>query len=364
MSDAPLRRGSIFELLIEKMTFGDSGLGRYQGLVIFVPYTTAGERVRVKITELKKDYAKAEVQEILSIGPGRRKPPCEYYEKCGGCDWQHLSYAEQIKSKKQVLSDILQRQKIFWEKDIQFFEAQNEWNYRNRIQVFDNGHGVGFRKKNSHETISIRQCLIAEPSINEELQNLVPTNRGRFEIRTRDKNHSGFEQVHTSQNDVLVQWLINQVQAEQPKSILDLYCGSGNLSFPLLEKRKNRAVTGVEAHADSVSKAIARSKQLGVSDQAQFICSEVDQYLSNSPGEFDVIVLDPPREGAGVSVMKSLNQMSVKKLIYVSCDPMTWARDVRQLQKLDDRWKVESLQGLDLFPQTHHIEILSVLSRF
>jgi tRNA/tmRNA/rRNA uracil-C5-methylase (TrmA/RlmC/RlmD family) len=91
---------------------------------------------------------------------------------------------------------------------------------------------------------------------------------------------------------------------------------------------------------------------------------EVDQYLSNSPGEFDVIVLDPPREGAGVSVMKSLNQMSVKKLIYVSCDPMTWARDVRQLQKLDDRWKVESLQGLDLFPQTHHIEILSVLSRF
>lgn len=363
MPAASFTRGTILELTIDKMTFGNAGLGRYQGLVVFVPYVIAGEKVRVKLVDVKTDYAKAELVEVLESSAHRRSPPCEYYGQCGGCDWQHMTYPAQIASKKQVLESVIQRQKVPWPHEVRVLEADQEWNYRNRIQVHDTGKEVGFRQKGSHTTIPIKQCLIAETSVNKQLSVLTPKRIGRFEIRSEIDNLSGFEQVNSAQNEKLQSWIEDTAKKFQPKTILDLYCGSGNLSFPAMRSPGLESLVGVESHADSIAKANSSAKKFKLSYLSEFITSDVHKYLATISECAELVIMDPPREGAGTNVMTRLHQLDVQNLIYVSCDPMTWARDVKHLLKLDPNWQIKELAGLDLFPQTHHIEILSILNR-
>ncbi len=363
MTAASFTRGTILELTIDKMTFGNAGLGRYQGLVVFVPYVIPGEKVRVKLVEVKTDYAKAELLEVLESSVHRRTAPCEYYGKCGGCDWQHMTYPAQIGSKKQVLESVIQRQKVPWPHEVRILAADQEWGYRNRIQVHDTGSEVGFRQKESHITIPIEKCLIAEPSVNKQLSELVPKNVGRLEIRSTVDNLSGFEQVNSAQNEKLLSWIEDTTKKFKPKTILDLYCGSGNLSFPAMRSPGLESLVGVESHANSVAKANSFAKKSKLTYLSEFIAKRVRTYLASLKDSPALIILDPPREGAGTQVMSRLHELNAKRLIYVSCDPMTWARDVKHLLKLDPNWQLKEFMGLDLFPQTHHIEILSVLSR-
>lgn len=345
------------------MTYGNSGLGRYQGLIVFVPYTAPGERVRVQILKLKKHFAEAKLLQVLTPNALRRTPPCSVFGICGGCDWQHMSYELQVQSKIQMLQDILRRQRIQWDQDIPFLRARDEWAYRNRIQVFDDGKSVGFRQRGEHTTVPVTECLIAEDSINNTLKSLQPCNKGRFEIRANDSASNGFEQVNSAQNKVLVDWLKEQAGSLAPQLALDLFCGSGNLTFPLCESLPQAQIIGVEGNPASIERAKAESISLQVDHLVSFQNQAVASYLENLKQQPQLVVLDPPREGAGIAVMRSLDRLGVTDILYISCDPMTWARDCKCLLELDQGWSLQSIVALDLFPQTHHVELLTRLKR-
>lgn len=358
-----------FVLEITDLARSGAGVARdAEGRVIFVPFTAPGDRVRVEIAFEDKRYAEARILEILSSSPSRVIPPCPVFGKCGGCEWQHLPYELQWKTKKGGVAHALKRVEVQSE-DLPWdeFPAERIWEYRNRVQLRGFQESIGFYARSTKELVPIEKCFIARPELNERIAPVKDTGSSRqreykveLEVfshgevtETWNAGHSarGFRQVHDEQNAVLQQWVGDHIG--EGGMLLDLYGGSGNLSL-------NIASRFSEVHC--VDFGAPRERSQGA---FHFHRSSVLQWLQENRTRLDRekeirVILDPPREGLGpdlAPIIEILRSLSIKQTLLIGCEPDPWARAVQRFQKRG--WKLKRLGALDFFPQTHHVEALA-----
>ena len=367
---------------IEKLAIGGAGIARHDGLVIFVPLAAPEDELLVEITTAKKNFAEAKIIDILKPGPSRRTPPCPVANVCGGCNWQHLSEEEQRTQKNALVLETLKK----FNPDLNFEylplkPSPRTLRYRNRIQPkFHNGR-FGFFARNSHDIVEIDDCLIteevltkkfsevrewAEAKKSRDLQRLemyISENEEvRYGLITDEDDGIGFSQVNRFQNEDLLATSLEWAGDVQYPQVFDLYAGSGNFTFPLLQKYKSAQVTAVELNPKLVERGRAQSKD----KRLRYFLSDVESYMRRAPiGQQDLVVLDPPRAGASEYIMRALAAAGPQKIIYISCHPVSLARDLKWFfawsQKLGRKYRLSRVQAFEMFPQTDHVETIAEL---
>jgi 23S rRNA (uracil1939-C5)-methyltransferase len=419
---------------VETLVNGGAGLARHEGRVIFIPHTVVGDIVRCRVTKEKKHFSEAELIELLQPAQLRRRPICPVAGVCGGCQWQHLPYAEQLRWKENLFRETLIRQcGIDPVKILPIVPAPNEWNYRSRVQIkchnTKTGFETGFYRSKSHSVISIQQCPIIASELNillTQLRNIINhtsyadkisqidlavDDNGKclaiihyFDhdlsaladllsskklaadllIQSRSKSKlmiiqgdgvlritvdqpplnlhytgGGFAQINLDQNRALVAAVLNLAELTGCEQVLDLYCGMGNFSLPLA--RQAMRVVGIEESVASIKMARKNAQQNHI-DNIKFYCEPAEGSLSRIVQQtpIDILLLDPPRNGA-YATMKELLRTPVDRILYVSCDPQTLARDLNPL--INSGYCLISSQPFDMFPQTHHCESVTFLRR-
>jgi 23S rRNA (uracil1939-C5)-methyltransferase len=363
-------RGEIIEVTIEKVIFGGDGLARIsQGFVVFVPFAAEGDRARVRITERKAHHARGEIVEILQPGPARENPPCPYYAKCGGCQYQHLTYAEECRLKENQVREAFARVGKLPDAPILPIIAGSPYGYRNRITVHAESGRIGFRGVNGRDLIDIKECLLARPEVNAQLARVREKgNRladGHYSLRDATVPPSGFFQANHELRETL-RGLIAQALPERGGTLLEGYCGGGFFTeivagrFERVLAVDNDPRTLRDAHRLPLANVEWRE-----ADVAFVLPEELRALAGAAAKETSVqketsVLVDPPREGLPVRLAEALCLDPVAHLVYVSCDPATLARDARMLAKT---YRLVSVQPIDLFPRTAQIECVSVWER-
>ncbi len=363
------------ELVIESLTNSGDGLGREDQRVVFVPYTLPGDRVRIKITQRKKTYALASVVDIIEPGKDRIEAPCQYFGRCGGCDWQHVPYPVQLAAKQEQLTDTLARIGLLENLPMEpITPSAQEYGYRNRIQGEIRGGEFHYKWRRSDQRIAIDQCLIAEDAINEFLQStdLTQTLQGRVEISVQDdvvtvvavndrnSTELGFRQVNTAVGDTLTARLLELVENSQCQHIVDLYCGRGHWTNLIAKTYPERRVVGVDSAAENIDAAREQSREMALANVA-FHQAEVEKTLKKLGIKDSLCIVDPPRSGLDSTVTDTLIAEPCQHLLYVSCHPATLARDLKRLT--ESGYRIATVAPLDMFPQTAHLEVLVHLER-
>jgi len=387
--------GDQLDVEIQKIVPKGLGLAFAEKLTVFVPLSAAGDKVRVRLNQLKGKIAFAEIEEILVPSPQRIEPPCQYFGRCGGCDFQQMNYDEQLAAKLAIIQDSLHRiGKINYEREIPMIASPKEFEYRSRAQwhLDTRQKRIGYFRRNSHDVIDIEHCPILTPELDATLQSL----RTNLEWGTFWSDRASIEAAHGSHGDVSLfspeimeptedisftvngekyfysalrffqgnQFLIEQLietalAGALGETALDLYCGVGLFTLPLA--RKFRQVIGVEGNERAIDFAEKNAANAKVSN-VRFVRDSVDDFLSGHNLEnTDFVLLDPPRSGTEKWTITNIIKLKPKQISYVSCEPSILARDLRTL--LDSGYEIESLTAFDLFPQTHHVETVARLRR-
>lgn len=353
----------LLEVTIEQLVAGGAGRAVHDGMQLFVPFVAPGERVRVRVVQRHRNYLEAEVVKILAPGPDRVIPPCPVFGACGGCQWQHLRYEAQLVWKQKILAEQLQRlAKIGAPHVLPTVAAPSPWHYRSRIQLQVDAAGrVGFFRAGSHEIVEFDTCAIADARINAQLAEakvrLRTEGRGRH---VRLDAQEGFMQVNPAQNEQLRQMVADGVRVRGGGRVVELYCGSGNLTLPLAAHATQVVAADEHAGAIAQAKQLASVQQITNVDFRATAAHRLLKHLARPGDAWDGVVLDPPRRGAA-EAMAGLIALRPQWIGYVSCDPATLARDVATLCAAG--YRHESSQPIDMFPQTHHIESLTWLGR-
>jgi 23S rRNA (uracil1939-C5)-methyltransferase len=325
----------------------------------------------VRVVEIKKNFGTGELIKINSASPARREAPCPVFGRCGGCTWQHINYDEQLRQKHAILAHSL---RLVLPKDMVIPEvtaAENEFRYRNRIQIHLQNGQRGFFAASTNKIIPVDDCLIAEEALLKDLDlsslelrnakkvELSLDENGRRQIRDVTASDVEFTQVNTEINEKLKDVVCAYVKEFSAASkIYDLYCGHGNLTFALLATLSQAHVIGVELAGTAIQLA---KKRNAFGERAEFIAKDVETFLRTSKriDETSVFVLDPPRAGLGSACTEILRLMP-SCLVYVSCNLATLARD---LQKLCSLYEIRGISALDMFPQTEYLETVVVLTQ-
>lgn len=362
----------IIELTIDSLSYhGGRGVGRHNGLVVFVSGTVAPQdRVRARITNKKSRLWEAELVEVLAASPFRRTPPCPVAGRCGGCSWQHVQYEQQVVQKEKILRDSLRNLTKYGEWTwLPFLRAPNEFHYRNRIQLHFRGGKFGFFAKGTRDLVSFTQCWITDQRLNERLATLQGADGAKIQVALtesgevtsmaggHDPEIALFAQVNQAQNEVLKSRVIELVSIT-PDWMMDLYAGSGNLTYPLAHHFPGIPLVAVELSRAAVERAKIKNPLLTV----QWRAGDVGVELAKIPPQSGrgLVVLDPPRTGVSAQVCDELLRHRPQQIVYVSCNPTTFARDVEKLVS-SGSYRLEQVQGLDMFPQTEHVELIATL---
>ena len=354
----------VVDLEIKDIAFGGKGVGRESGKAVFVPHTIEGETVSAEIVREKKQFAEAELVEVKQSSPDRVEPQCPYFGRCGGCAYQHINYEHQLAIKWRQVRDALQR--IGKLKDIPMrpiIPSPEQYGYRNRITVHAQEGVIGFFRRDSHQLIDIEHCPISTEEVNRALTELraQPYVRdGHYTLRASDSARV-FSQTNDEVADALRELVVNLVPSNQ-ELLIDAYCGAGFFAKALLDKFE--CVIGIDwdKFAIAAAKENATSKETYIAgDLDQELTPENLTALSSQVSTSDAsslskmtIIVDPPATGLSANVRKAIVDLAPTTLIYVSCDPPTLARDLRDLQ---DKFIIESVTPLDMFPQTAEIEV-------
>lgn len=386
------KRGSELESLlhsehtleIEKLAVGGSGVGRIQfkdrKIVVFVPYSAPLDQIKIKITAVDKNFMTGQIIEIIKPGLGRRTADCKYYGVCGGCTWQHVDEKIQVEQKELILKDLFQK----FLPDIKYtlketIRAENNFEYRNRIQVKQIGTQVGFFKTESNDLVEINDCLIAEKPIRDWLKTASQKLRPSRELKKHEVkiNHLNqvesytigtqseglsFSQVNRYINDFLVQKVLNIVETVQPTMITEFYAGSGNFTFPILEKFQKTNIDAIELNPNLTKVAVEKIKEKSFHKRAKFYTTYSETFAEQAELSSELILLDPPRSGCDTKLMQIIAQQPPQKLIYISCHPVSLVRDLQLLLKNNCKIEIQDLQIFDMFPQTDHFETVCVVS--
>jgi 23S rRNA (uracil1939-C5)-methyltransferase len=372
-------QGDRFELHIDRLSVGGRGVGRKDGIVVFVDLVAPNEDVEVEVTFVKKNLVEAKLVRVVEPSCYRIDPPCVHFkEGCGGCSWQHIGYDAQLKAKRELVAEALRKFSGF--KDVALeptVPSPLAFRYRNRIQVHVQGSTVGFHARGSHRIVDVKDCLITEEPLVKKIQEIrqgkVPGDRIQIyrsqenEVlaeNAEEQSSLAFSQVNSSQNTQLIHAVLDQAQktsqrSSTPSVILDLYSGSGNFTFPLAELFPQAKVTGVELNSPAVQRGNDVAKQQN--KLVHFERAKVEEFLKRwkPPGAQYLILIDPPRTGCDPAAIKILKDLKPTCLIYISCHPVTLARDLKPFSEAG--WTINFAQPYDMFPQTDHVETLVVL---
>ena len=369
------------EVRLERVAHGGYVVGRADGKVVFVTGGLPGERVLVDITEVGKRFDRARVVEVLDPADGRVVPPCPIADRCGGCDWQHADQATQLKLKAAVVTEQLQRLAgIDWNGEVEAAPGGlTGWRTRVRYAVDEAGR-VGFRARRSHQIVALPEggCLIAAPgpSVAELTMHARPggelevtvgedrtvlatlpgevrqaTVRQRVRGRTYEVAPGGFWQVHPESADILTGAVLEGLRPEPGDRVLDLYCGVGLFAGAMVDA--GCLVLGAELSREAVS--LARRNV----PEADFVAGALERGHRDLPEWADLVVLDPPRKGAGAAVVRAIVDRGPRAVAYVACDPAALARDLATFAELG--YGSADIRAFDLFPMTHHVECVAIL---
>ncbi|MGL4525310.1 MAG: class I SAM-dependent RNA methyltransferase [Spirochaetia bacterium] len=361
-------------LVIEKLVPGGAGFSRLPtGKAIFVEGAYPGEDVLVEITQEKKDFAKGSCNDFFLTSPHRRKPKCPYFHDCGGCQWQNIYYENQLIYKEQILKEIWAKTHLDFNFDhLKMRPSPQEYEYRHRMQLHHDNGRLGLLAKNSHQIIHLSDCMIAHAGVRSFLQKNSPQRirqlPNRFNIFCNHLGQNFIESIdeqayveignksfsfapsHFFQNHLqLLTQLIDVIFKPELKgqSAIDLYAGVGLFSA-FLEDRFEK----VYACEENISTASFFEKN---TKHTQFTTVSVENFLMKKFSDIDCVILDPPRKGLSKLAIERLEKQHFKQLYYLSCDPVTQARDLQILSKF---YQIEELYLFDFYPQTSHMEIL------
>ncbi len=439
------KKNSIHTVQITGYTAEGMGVARLDGLVLFIPNTIQGETWEIQLLKVTKHVAWARGIHLLTPSPARIDSDCPYSAKCGGCQYRHMSYEEELSAKRQKVQDALTRLGGLSLEIPPVLGAVSPLRYRNKVQfpVSQTKHGlaIGFYRPRSHDVIDTTDCML-QPEPVTQLRHAFKTWMETYQIpayeeatcsglvrhfyvrtnqngqalacivvnghkiphqsalikslcgaypallgivlncNTKDTNVilgeryetlwgqsyleetlcgmsfrlsvPSFFQINHPQTERLYQIALDFAQLTGTETVLDLYCGIGTISLALAQKAKT--VIGCEIVPEAIEDANANAKRNGISN-TQFFCGdtgEIAAKLAQDGITPDVVCVDPPRKGLAPEVPEILTSMQPKRIVYVSCDPATLARDVKRLATLG--YQVHKIQAVDLFPRTAHVE--------
>lgn len=398
---------------ITGIAVGGEGVGRLSdGRVVFVARTVPGDRIRLREGSLQRhrNFARAELGEIVEAGPGRVTPPCPHYvnDHCGGCQLQHVAYDEQLKAKRAIVGDTLRRIGKLKVEDPEVAEGLEEWRYRSKISMavknavglhpYDRPnfvfpladcHITDFRLMALWRELRSRLTMLPQPLTRltlrldrEERRHIIAESAGEPWLDAEALRRAlggtvdgeiicwwqpadgaarvvagpatgfpatAFEQVNPGMGLIARRWAVDQLGDVRAQTVWDLYGGIGDTAALLVERGAN--VVSVDADEKAVTWGRARLPA------ARFIAARAEDVLPSLPAPHAVVV-NPPRAGLHWDVSLRLTSDPVPKLVYISCDPATLARD---LQRLNVNYVVKDVRAFDLFPQTAHVETVAVL---
>lgn len=372
----PLIPGEIIELEIEDVAFGGEGVGRVNGLVVFVPFVISGEKVRVEISEVKKNFARARLQQVLQPASDRVKAECRYFGECGGCQFQHISYPRQLEIKKKQVSDLFQRIGGFSPQVVlPVIPCPQPYGYRNRIMIrsqwdkLKQGLNIGFIRTDNRLVVDVEECKIASPLLNEKILEVRanPPPKGGIKVVLREMPEGWILPPDSffQNNFVLLPHLISVVKERlkeaQTRFLIDAYCGVGFFSLETAAQMERFVGIELDARAVEAARKNAAQRNLINGEFRQGRTEEVlDSCLELSDSAQTTLILDPPRTGIDSSLLKMLEHKPVAQIIYVSCHPATLARDLNVLCQ-NGVFELKQVIPLDMFPQTQHIECVADL---
>jgi len=354
---------------IENLNHQGLGVTRVNDKVTFVEQALPGETVDIKVTEEKKKYNLAKIQTIIEKSPNRIEPVCPYYEECGGCDFDHVDYETELKYKKEKVENILKKYAHI-DVNIEIIRSDKVYNYRNKITLHKQNKKIGLVKKNSNEVIEIKECKLVNEKINEILRNnlkegIIRTN-GKEIISNENENITINIDKYKFKVNLNSFFQINPYTYEKMFThikklinfndiLLDLYSGVGVFSILLSENCKK--IYSIEINENSYKNAL-ENKKINNLENITFMLGKVEDNLPKISEKIDTIIVDPPRSGLSKITIKQIININPKKIIYVSCNPMTLARD---LNLLNNSYKLECIKAFDMFPRTNHIECVCEL---
>ena len=387
--------------------YGGYGIAKSNdGKVIFTPHSVDGDVLDINITKENKKFSYASIEKIIEPSKYRIKPKCKYAGICGGCLFNHIDYNKQLSIKKNIVLNAIRN--IEYKKDIKIIYDKN-YNYRLRVNMIASNGSIGFYRFKTNDFVAIDECVILKESLFKKIKDFSKENNitgsiyaiensdreslafleldKKINIKSFEKYFNGITVKHNktvrSFGDMSMTYktkygnigighktffqsnlyLLDIFQDEAAKyitqddnTIIELYAGSGFFTAAIESKLKtfNKEYKFISSEISKDSAYIANRYNLNIKNEEAFIT------LKNTNYDIDVLVLDPPREGVDKKTINEIIRINPKKIIYVSCDPMTFARDINLLK---DYYKLSDLTIVDMFADTYHIEVVSYLER-
>jgi len=452
-----LLQGQKITLTIDDLADSGDGVGRYENIAIFVPNTVPGDRIEAKLEFVKKNFAHASIEKILTPSDDRIRPNCIVADKCGGCQWQAVSYPAQLITKQNIVFQALQRiggfsTEVLEEIVSPIVGAPDSLHYRNKVTYplaigRDGNLKAGYYQKGSHKIVNLNQCPAQDERLDPILAELkMDIHNQCWEIYD-EKTHTGllrhlglrigrstgeilitlvsrdwdvpglgafarvlveryekvvgvilncnpdktnaifgresrciagkdyllekfagltfrlrgdtFFQVYTEQAEKMLQIIQEELNLKGTEVLLDAYAGIGTIALPLAEQVKQAIAIEIQPQATAQGKLNA---ELNGIDNVVFHTGKVEELIGTLNLQPDIVVLDPPRRGCEPEVIQYLRESPVDRLVYVSCNPATQARDLKLLCE-GDRYQLTRIQPIDFFPQTAHVEAIAFLSK-
>ena len=379
-------------LTLTSMAHLGAAVARHEGQVVFADFGIPGEEVLAEVRQRHKQFLRARVTDVLSASPHRVETPCPYFRDCGGCQWQHIAYPHQLELKRQIVTELLQGLGKFGSPPVSpVLGMDDPWRYRNQVR-FSVGHGgkLGFVNPQEGSFVRVDRCLIAQPEINDVLAKLQQRTWWQHQITVRYGARTGqllispaleifdgslatgqpsyeeellghrfrvsapsFFQVNPVQAERLAQLVLERI-GDKVDTLLDAYAGVG--AFAVVAADRARHIIAMEEAGPSIQDALLNTK--GISN-IEAMRGKVEELLPRLKQRPDVVILDPPRAGCHPRALEALLALRPSRVIYVSCEPSTLARDLAILCK--DFYGLQDIQPVDMFPQTYHIETIATL---
>ena len=367
----------------------------FDGHNVFVAGGIPGETVVAEVVKIHRKYVSAKVVDVINASPDRVKPPCPYYGECTGCQWQHLSYHAQLKAKQEKVNDALMRVGHISNPPVsEVRPSPLQYGYRNHARFTTNREGaLGFINRETRQFVRIEKCMLMHQGVNDLLEKLQDScsettqlsiragkDSGDFliqpylvhpdiEVATGQKKYTesvdghdflvsspSFFQVNVDQADAVAKVIRHRLNLGSGDVVLDAYCGVG--TFAILLAPSVKQVIAIEESSAALADAKQNAEGL---QNLDFVLGRTEDVLRDLNTKPDVVVLDPPRSGCQIHALESLIELSPTRVAYVSCDAETLGRDLRILGQ--GGYRLDEVVPLDMFPQTHHVECVAVLTK-
>ena len=379
---------------------GGDGIARLEdGRVVFIRGAARGDVLEVRLVEEKPRSAKAEITRVMEPSPNRIEPDCPAYPACGGCDFRHITYEEELAAKLSRVNDALERIGGLSIRVSEILTTGRTEGYRNKAVLHSDGTSLGFFRSNSHEVIPVSGCLLLKDDINKAMKNLTPEGEillhGGITLRSGRNGIdgpleeeldglvfgiSGFFQVNTAAASLLYKKAREFAALKKNETLVDIYCGVGSLT--LFVGRDAGYALGVELDRSAVETARENAKRNNMA-HVEFLSADAAKWDSDrfhagskiSAGKIpagtrptgkisagtrpDCIIVDPPRKGLSPAVIRKLLETAPARIVYISCDPATLARDLRKLEG----YTPQKICAVDMFPRTANVECCCLLTR-